>query len=120
MAGLDGLTNGNVSYSSDSRRVPATVLGELMPAGCHMDGAYDSVCNAYALIRRLADAKAPQNPILHMPARSGCPARDETAMTVVANVSQETYVRCESCGLIRAEDTRRLQRAGPSPNNSRR
>ena len=120
MAGLDGLTNRNVSYSSDSRRVPATVLGELMPAGCHMDGAYDSVGNAYALIRRLADTKAPQNPILHMPARSGCPACDETALTVVANVSQETYVRCESCGLIRAEDTRRPQRAGPSPNNSRR
>ena len=73
MAGLDGLTNRKVSYSSDSRRVPATVLGELMPAGCHMDGAYDSVGNAYALIRRLADTKAPQNPILHMPAEIGLP-----------------------------------------------
>ena len=90
MAGLDGLTNRNVSYSSDSRRVPATVLGELMPARFHMDGAYDSVGNAYALLRRLADAKALHNPILHMPARSGCPACDETALTVVANVSQET------------------------------
>ena len=78
MAGLDGVTNRKVSYSSDSRRVPATVLGESMPAGFHMDGAYHSVGNAYAyaLLRRLGDAKAPQNPILQMPARSGCPACD--------------------------------------------
>ena len=120
MAGLDGLTNRNVSYSSDSRRVPATVLGELMPARSTWMARTDSWTTRMPCLRRLADATALHDPILHTPARSGCPACDETALTVVANVSQETYVRCESCGLIRAEDTRRPQRAGPSPNNSRR
>jgi len=38
------------------------------------------------------------------PARPRCPACDQTAMTVVGHLSQETYLRCESCGLIWVEE----------------
>jgi len=63
MADLHAVTNRTVDDLSDSSDVLARVIAELMPAGFHIDGTCGPAADAYALLRRLADAKAPHHPI---------------------------------------------------------